>query len=102
MKHLAMIKPNATLNKVVKDSKQLTNNFPKKDNPVIMGSSNKNLSSINKIKKYINVFFEILLKLTSITNAICSVISCTALYTQWPTIKQCNYYPKYELAGAHQ
>lgn len=90
MKHLAniwpdpqthissMIKPNATLNKVLKDSKQLTNNFPKKDNPVIMGSSSKNLSSINKIKQDINVFFEISLKLTSITNVIC----CIALYTQ--------------------
>lgn len=75
MKHLAniwpdpqthissMIKPNATLNKVVKDSKQLTNNFPKKDNPVIMGSSNRNLSSINTIKRDINVFFKCLIYL---------------------------------------
>lgn len=85
MKHLAniwpdpqthissMIKPNTTLNKVVKDSKQLTNNFPKKDNLVIMGSSNKNVCIINNIKQDINVFFEILLKLTSITNAICCI-----------------------------
>lgn len=69
MKHLAniwphpqthissMIKPNTTFNKVVKDSKQLTNNFPKKDNHVIMGSSNKNVCSINNIKQDINVFF---------------------------------------------
>lgn len=54
-----MVKPNATLNKVVKDSKQLTNDFPKKDNPIIMGSCNKILSSI---KQDINVFFLNLIK----------------------------------------